>query len=197
MPERPILNRLFSYFVRGLLFAAPVGFTILILYSAFDYVDSIIRIQIPTSDPNQSIFIPGLGFSIVVFGTIFIGFLVSVIFPQTLVNIIENVIRHLPLVRIIYFSLKDLISAFVGDKRKFNQPVTILMDKNSGIKKVGFITQNSLNELGLENYISVYCPHSYAFSGEILFVPKENIELLNLSSAEAMKLIVSGGISIH
>jgi uncharacterized membrane protein len=195
MQERPLLSRLFSYFVRGLLFAAPVGLTILLLYSAFDYVDSIIRIQIPTSDPNQSIFIPGLGFLIIVFGTIFIGFFFSVVFPQTIVNLIENLIRHLPLVRIIYFSFKDLVSAFVGDKRKFNQPVTVLINKEAGIRKVGFMTQSDLKNLDLENYAAVYCPHSYAFSGEMFLVPKENIKLLEMPSAEAMKLIVSGGVS--
>ena len=69
MSDKPILNRLFSYFVRGLLFVAPIGFTIFILLSAFDFVDNIIRIRIPTEDPNRDLFIPGLGFLIVLFGT--------------------------------------------------------------------------------------------------------------------------------
>jgi uncharacterized membrane protein len=197
MHPRPILSRLLSYFIRGLLFVAPIGFTVLILMSAFDFVDSIIRIRIPSADPNSESFIPGLGFLIIVSGTMLIGFVISVFLPQALQNLVENIIRHIPLVRIFYFAFKDLISAFVGDKRKFNQPVLMLLNKESGIQKIGFITQNDLSNLGLREKIAVYCPHSYAFSGELYIVPKENIQILDLPSADVMKMIVSGGVSIE
>ena len=61
MTERPILSRLLSYFIRGLLFVAPIGFTFFILLGAFDFVDNIIRIRIPTSDPNNDLIIPEIG----------------------------------------------------------------------------------------------------------------------------------------
>ena len=101
----------------------------------------------------------------------------------------------LPLVSLIYFSIKDLIAAFVGDKKKFNQPVLVILNRESGIRKLGFITQTDLTYLHQSDAVMVYCPHSYAFSGELYIVPAENVKLLSLSSAEAMKLIVSGGVS--
>ena len=197
MTERPILSRLFSYFIRGLLFVAPIGFTFFILLGAFDFVDNIIRIRIPTSDPNNDLIIPGLGTLIVIVGTMLTGFTFSVLLPQTIQNLIENAISHLPLVRIFYFAFKDLISAFVGDKRKFTQAAIILINKEAGVHKIGFITQNDLTNLGVNNMVAVYCPHSYAFSGELILVPKENVQMLNMPSAEVMKLIVSGGVSIN
>ena len=197
MTERPILSRLFSYFIRGLLFVAPIGFTIFILLGAFDFVDNIIRIRIPTSDPNNDLIIPGLGTLIVIVGTMLTGFTFSVLLPQTIQNLIENAISHLPLVRIFYFAFKDLISAFVGDKRKFTQAAIILINKEAGVHKIGFITQNDLTNLGVNDMVAVYCPHSYAFSGELILVPKENVQMLNMPSAEVMKLIVSGGVSIN
>ncbi len=196
MSDKPILNRFFSYFVRGLLFVAPIGFTIFILLGAFDFVDNIIRIRIPTEDPNRDLFIPGLGFLIVLFGTMFIGFLFSVLLPQTLENLIENTISHLPLVRIFYFAFKDLISAFVGDKRKFTQAAVVQLNQHAQVYKIGFITQSDLSSIGLDDLVAVYFPHSYAFSGELILVPKNNIKLLDLPSAEVMKLIVSGGVSL-
>ena len=197
MTERPILGRLFSYFVRGLLFVAPIGFTIFILLGAFDFVDNIIRIRIPTADPNNDLIIPGLGTLIVILGTILTGFTFSVLLPQTIQNLIENAISHLPLVRIFYFAFKDLISAFVGDKRKFTQAAIVLINKEANIHKIGFITQNDLTNLGVSNMVAVYCPHSYAFSGELILAPKENVQMLDMPSAEVMKLIVSGGVSIN
>lgn len=194
---RKFINKFFGFFIRGLLFVAPVGFTILILYNAFDFVDSLVRIRFSFDQPNQEFFIPGLGFVIVIFGTAFIGFVFTVLLPQTIQNWLENGIKNLPLIKIFYSAFKDLISAFVGDKKKFKQGVIVTINRESNIKKMGFLTQEDLNSLNLPEMVSVYCPHSYAFSGEMFIVPKENIQLLSISSAEVMKIIVSGGVSIN
>ncbi len=194
---RKFINKFFGFFIRGLLFVAPVGFTILILYNAFDFVDSLVRIRFSFDQPNQEFFIPGLGFVIVIFGTAFIGFVFTVLLPQTIQNWLETGIKNLPLIKIFYSAFKDLISAFVGDKKKFKQGVIVTINRESNIKKMGFLTQEDLNALNLPEMVSVYCPHSYAFSGEMFIVPKENIQLLSISSAEVMKIIVSGGVSIN
>ena len=191
-----LINRFVGYFVRGLLFVAPIGFTILILYSAFDAVDSLVRINFSWDQPNEKIFIPGLGFLIVVFGTALLGFVFSRLLPQTIQNWFENGMKHLPIVKIFYSAFKDLISAFVGDKKKFKTGVLVTINKQSNIKKLGFLTQDDLNLINLPEMVSVYCPHSYAFSGEMFIVPKEQVQILSLSSAEVMKIIVSGGVSI-
>jgi uncharacterized membrane protein len=190
------LNKFLGFFVRGLLFVAPVGFTMLILYSAFDFVDSLVRIKF-SLDPatRQEFFIPGLGFVIVIAGTALIGFVFTVLLPQTIQNWLENGIKNLPLVKIFYSAFKDLISAFVGDKKKFKQGVLVTLNKENSIKKMGFLTQENLNMIDLPDMVSVYCPHSYAFSGDMFIVPRDQVQLLNLSSAEVMKIIVSGGVS--
>jgi uncharacterized membrane protein len=191
-----IVNKFLSYFFRGLLFVAPLGFTILILYSAFDFVDSLVRIKFSWNNPNQQVFIPGLGFLIVLFGTAFIGLVFTRLLPQTIQNWVENGMKHLPIVKIFYSAFKDLISAFVGDKKKFKTGVMVTINKESNVRKLGFLTQDGLDMLDLPNMVSVYCPHSYAFSGEMYIVPKEQVEILTISSAEVMKIIVSGGVSI-
>jgi uncharacterized membrane protein len=192
--NKRLINKALGYFVRGLLFVAPVGFTILILYSAFDFVDSLVRIRFDLSGGNQ-VFIPGLGFFIVVIGTALIGFVFSRLLPQTIQNYIERGIGNLPLVKIFYSAFKDLVSAFVGDKKKFKTAVLVTINKESNIKKLGFLTQSELDFLELPEYVMVYCPHSYAFSGEMFIVPREQVKVLHISSAEAMKMIVSGGVS--
>ena len=136
---RRLLNKFLGFFVRGLLFVAPVGFTMLILYSAFDFVDSLVRIKF-SLDPTtrQEFFIPGLGFVIVIAGTALIGFVFTVLLPQTIQNWLENGIKNLPLVKIFYSAFKDLISAFVGDKKKFKQGVLVTLNKENSIRKIGF-----------------------------------------------------------
>ena len=178
------ISRLLAYFGRGLLAIAPLGLTIYVIYSVFIWVDGLVPIDIP-----------GIGFLIMTGIILGSGLLISTVIPQSFASLFEGSIRHLPLVSLIYFSVKDLISAFVGDKKKFNQPVLIVINRESGIRKIGFITQTDLNHIGLQEVVMVYCPHSYAFSGELYIVPAENVKLLSLSSSEAMKLIVSGGVS--
>ncbi|MFT6203693.1 MAG: putative membrane protein [Spirosomataceae bacterium] len=190
-----IAQRLFNYFIRGLLFVAPVGLTMLLLFSAFDTLDGLFRINFQGQQGQY--FIPGLGLVTVVTGTMLIGFIFTVLLPQTIQNWIERGIQNLPLVKIFYSAFKDLIAAFVGDKKKFNQPVSITVNKDLNIKRVGFITRTDLNILGgHEGFVSVYCPHSYAFSGELFLVPIEHVTELKLTSTEAMKMIISGGVSI-
>jgi uncharacterized membrane protein len=111
-------------------------------------------------------------------------------------QIFEEAIIRIPLVGIIYSSLKDLIGAFVGDKKKFNQPVRFVFNKESGISKLGFVTQDDLQFIDVEGSVMIYCPHSYAFSGELYIVPSSSIIPLNLPASDVMKMIVSGGVSL-
>ncbi|MFN4086240.1 MAG: DUF502 domain-containing protein [Spirosomataceae bacterium] len=191
-----ILQTLFGYFIRGLLVVAPIGLTLFILYTAFDFVDSLIQIPFSGETTTQPFFIPGLGFLIVISGISAIGFVFSTLIPNTIQNWLENTIKNLPIVKIFYTAFQDLTSAFVGDKRKFQQPVVITLNKEAGIQLFGFITQADLASFQLPGKVAVYCPHSYALSGVMYVVPKESIQLIHRPSAEVMKLIISGGVSI-
>jgi uncharacterized membrane protein len=126
-----------------------------------------------------------------------VGFLGSTFISVPVVRIFEDALSRLPLIRLIYFSLKDLVEAFVGDKKKFNQPVKIILNKENGIQKIGFITQTDLNFIDIESdSVMVYCPHSYAFSGEMFIVPVSSVTLLNIPTSDVMKMIISGGVSL-
>ncbi|MCY1537629.1 hypothetical protein D9M68_731320 [compost metagenome] len=101
--------------------------------------------------------------------------------------------NRLPLLNFIFSSIKDLTEAFVGDERKFNHPVLVEVEGN--LKRIGFLTQNDLTKLGLPGEVIVYFPFSYSFAGQVYVVPKDKIKPLNISAADAMKLVVSGGVS--
>jgi uncharacterized membrane protein len=75
-------------------------------------------------------------------------------------------------VRLLYSSTRDLVSAFVGEKRRFDKPVIVKLFDNSSAHALGFVTQESLDALGMSDWISVYMPHSYNFSGQMYVFPK-------------------------
>jgi uncharacterized membrane protein len=139
--------------------------------------------------------IPGLGFIVVVLIVLLVGKLSSSFFLSKIVDLLDNLLERTPGVKLIYTSVKDFLEAFTGNKRKFNRPVLVNVD-GADIWRVGFITHQDASDFDLIDHAGVYIPLSYAITGVTYFVPKEKIRLLhNISSAEAMKFAVSGGVS--
>src|SRR6185295_18894162 len=108
---------------------------------------------------------------------------------------VEHALGRMPFINILYTSLKDFISAFVSDKKKFNQPVLVNINGNPGFQKLGYITRDDLGFLGLKDKVAVYLPHSYNFSGNLFIVDAKSVTPLNVPVTEFMKFIVSGGIT--
>jgi uncharacterized membrane protein len=185
MDFKKIGSQIFSYFVRGLLLLAPVYLTGYILYSVFEGLDRQFYFQIR-----------GTGLLLLFVFILLVGFIGSTFIAVPVFNLFEDWMKRLPLVRLIYFSFKDLTNAFMGDKKKFDKPVLMLLNKENNIYKLGFVTQESIENMDItEELIAVYCPHSYAFSGETFLVPIANIRKLESSTADVMKFIISGGVS--
>ena len=180
-----ISAKLFSFFVKGLLLLAPVYVTGYIIFNLLDSLDSQFFVQYR-----------GTGLVVLIGIIMIVGFLGSTFISVPVVQIFEVAIIRIPLVGIIYSSLKDLVGAFVGDKKKFNQPVRFMINKENGIQKIGFITQEDLQFIKIKDSVMVYCPHSYAFSGELFIVPFASITLLNFPASDVMKIIISGGVSL-
>jgi len=181
-----MFQKILASFFRGLVLVAPVTITIYILVSALRYVDELLHIKFP-----------GLGILILVSSITIIGALSKTLLINPLLGYLEKIITKVPLAALIYSSLKDLLSAFVGDKKKFDQPVRVELVPFSGVLKVGFITQKTLEPVLNSDYSAVYFPHSYNISGEVMLVPANLIQSMDWKSAEAMKFVVSGGVAFH
>lgn len=172
-----------SYFLKGLLFVLPLGLTFWILYELINFIDGLLGLNIP-----------GLGLAIVLAGVTLIGFIFTNIVPNPLIRLMEDAISRMPLVKMIYTSIKDLTEAVLGDKKKFNQPV--LVDVNdAGVQRLGFITEESLGRLNLEGKAAVYFPHSYNFSGNLFIVPQDKVQKIDAPASDVMKFIISAGVS--
>ena len=174
-----------KYFLRGVLFLVPVVATIYVIIQSFVFIDSIIPYDIP-----------GLG-ALTLLGTIFtFGVLASTVLAQPFVYWGHELLKKAPLIQTIYTSIKDLVSAFVGTQKKFDRPVLVKLNPDSELRKIGFLTSDDFSELGLpSDLVSVYLPHSYAFSGNLFVVPISQVTPLDAKPADVMKYIVSGGVT--
>ncbi len=185
-----LFNTLAKSFFQGLLIIGPFAVTIWIIW----YIVSSIDNMIPSLSAQ---FYPGITFLIVIVSTTLIGYLGSkFILGRVIVDSFDYLLEHTPGIKFIYTSLKDVMTSFVGDKKKFNQPVLIKTVTEPEMWRVGFLTQSDLSSVGFPEYVSVYLPHSYAVSGWVVFVLAENIVVLeNVTAAQAMKFAVSGGVA--
>lgn len=185
------MKSLFSHALKGLLFVFPLAATGYIVYIAVDWAN---RTFNSLFFEWMSVNIPMLGFVAVFLMLSLTGWLVSKCMTWPAFRYVDDLFRRMPLVKIIYTSVKELTEAFVGDERKFNVPVVYKLN-NEGVMRFGFITQTDLSGLGLDGYVSVYSPHSYNFSGNLFIVPEKNVQRIEAESTEMMKYIISAGVT--
>jgi uncharacterized membrane protein len=178
------MRKLVNYFLRGLVLVVPLAITLYVCWVVFVRIDGWLGFSIP-----------GLGFVVTVAVITLIGFLGSNLITRGLVAVVDQTLGRLPFVRLLYTSTKDLLNAFVGEKRRFDKPVLVRISHASDARIVGFVTQDSLERLGLPGYASVYFPQSYNFAGNLVAFPSSQLEPLNAASADVMAFIVSGGVT--
>ncbi|MBL7845943.1 MAG: DUF502 domain-containing protein [Cyclobacteriaceae bacterium] len=181
---RNLAGKIVRYFFNGTLFIVPLVATIYVIIVGFRWLDS--RLNLPY---------PGVGFIIILTAITLFGYFTTNFAFQTFSNWFDSLMSRIPMVKLIYGSVKDLLAAFVGDKRKFNQPVLVTINKENTLHRVGFITQSDLTDIGLPDMVVVYFPQSYAFAGDHFVVSRANVKPLNISGSQAMKFIISGGVS--
>lgn len=185
--QNRFFKALVKYFLQGLFYVVPIVVTIYVLVYLVMALDGILNLEIP-----------GLGILLILLSILLVGYLASTYFIKYF-RPFERAIEKTPLIKIVYSSVKDMMNAFVGTKKQFQKPVLVIINKEANIERLGFITKEDLSELGIkEDKVAVYLPFSYAISGEVLIVPKENVSPIDASAADVMKLIISGGVTaIH
>ena len=182
-----MLQRFVTYFMRGLLVVVPAAAAVYVVWLAVTSVDRAIAALL------RRPVIPGVGFLLTVALIVLTGALASGFAMRWLFGAIDRLFKRTPLVQLIYTSLRDLIDAFVGEKRRFDRPVVVRV--GDGVEVLGFVTRDDLAALGLPGRAAVYLPQSYNFAGNLIVVPADRVRPLAVDSRTAMTLIVSGGVS--
>lgn len=174
---------LLRYLVQGAIVAVPIVVTL--------YITSLVVL---TVDGFLPLPIPGLGLVVTLILLTLLGFVASSVVGKRVIAEVEQSLQGVPLIKILYNAIKDLIGAFVGNKKSFNRPVAVRL-QGSDFYMFGFATRDSMQVPGFEEHVAVYFPQSYNFAGNVLVVPRAQVQPLEVRSSEAMTFIVSGGVS--
>ena len=177
------MKRLMNYFLKGLLVFVPAALTVFTIVLVFTKLDGLLKIPIP-----------GLGLVITILLITLIGFLASNFIGKKFFTLVDGLFTKMPVVKMLYSAIKDLIEAFAGEKKSFDKPAIVELTAG-GPKAVGFITRDSLEFLSLSDHVAVYFPQSYNFAGSVLIFPSGQVSPVNIDSSEAMAFVVSGGVS--
>jgi len=183
-----VFSRIGRFFLQGLLVFAPIASTVYLVYIFIRWMDGFV-------ERFFGYYFPGFGFLAIAIFITLLGVVSSFFFIRPFIRFFEELVKRTPLVKIVYSSIRDLLSAFVSDERKFDKPIIVKLT-DDGPYRLGFLTDDDLSNLGLTDLVSVYLPHSYNFSGNLFLLPRRHIRRLNgINSTDLMKYIVSGGVT--
>ena len=179
----------------GFIALVPVVLTIYLLFwlavSSEQVMGGALRWLLP-----NAVYFPGLGMIVGVVVVFFVGLLMKAIFVRHLFALGEQVLYRLPLIKTIYRVMRDLFDFFSPKKEDFGQ--VVIVDIND-MEMIGFITQEDTERLPevFQNLDSalVYIPMSYMIGGFTLMVPRKNIKPCQMSLDEAMRFVLTAGIT--
>lgn len=182
------VNRLLSYFLQGVITVVPLVAVAL----TGKYLYNLLR-------DNSFLQNEWLTLLFILTVVLVVGALASTILLQPAFLIFEEVLSRTPVLKFVYSSIKDLMEAFVGEKKRFTKPVLVSISHEPGLQRIGFVTDEGLAKLGqdFEGKFAVYIPFSYSLSGQLYIVPSAQITPLppEIDPAELMKYVLSGGVT--
>tara|TARA_B100001287_G_scaffold160677_1_gene135108 strand:- start:366 stop:917 length:552 start_codon:yes stop_codon:yes gene_type:complete len=179
------MKKILNYFLQGLIFIVPIGVSVALVIYLYKNIG-----QLGPFDNDL------LNIIFLFFATTLIGVLSSRIIASPFNALFSKILDKAPLLKTIYSSVKDLMNTLFGNKKGFDQAVLVKIYDNSTIERFGFITNDDLTKLNINNgKVLVYIPHSLTFSGNVFLVDKKNLTPIDTPSRDVMKMIVSGGVS--
>lgn len=211
-PEPPehrrsaLFLRLRNYFFTGLIVAAPLSITIYITWSLIGWVDDWVKPLIPSSynpDTYLPFTVPGFGLIVAILALTLLGAATANLFGRTIVRYSELMLDRTPLVRSIYRGLKQIFETVLSQSSGTFQKVGLIEYPRKGLWSIVFVSTETRGELvdhagGDDNDLySVFLPTTpNPTSGYLLFVPKRDVAILDMTVEEAAKVVISAGLVV-
>jgi len=191
--QKGLMQRLRTYFLTGLVVTAPIGITIYLTYIFLSFIDK----QFSQIFPGLHA-IPGSGIILALSFFIFFGWLARNFLGKILLNVTESIVGRVPVIRLIYGALKQLLQTLMASKSSAFREVVMLEYPNKGMWSVGFVTGSSTGDMqrvaGAE-LVNVFIPLGLnPTAGFMVFIERQHLHSVDLTMEEAMKLVISGGI---
>lgn len=196
-----MIARLRAYLIAGLLVWVPLGITVLVVKLLVDLMDRSVVLLPPAWRPEVvlGVDIPGLGFALTFVVVILTGVAVANLIGRRLIAAWESLLARIPLVRTIYSVVKQVVQTVLAANSNAFRKVLLVEYPRKGSWTVAFMAGEGTDEIQdriTKDTITVYIPHAPNFtSGFILMMPRDEVMVLEMSVEDAMKMIMSLGVS--
>ena len=194
-PKRSVFVRIRNNFIAGVVVLIPIGITLYLTLAIVKVSSKILPKEI---NPNNYLpyNIPGIEIIIALLLITLIGWLSLSFIGKKLLNIFDNILNKIPILRTIYSAFSQMLETFT--KSKVNKKNVVLVEyPRKGTWAVGFATNKNTgeikNKIGQE-VVNVFVPTTpNPTSGFLLMFPKEDVIYLDITFEQASKFIVSAG----
>jgi uncharacterized membrane protein len=198
----PASVRLRNYFLTGIVVAAPVGITIYLTWTFVHWVDSRVKPLIPTvynPDHYLPFSVPGVGLLFAILILTLLGFLTANFVGRSIVGIGERLLDRVPLVRNLYRGLRQLFQTALSQTSRSFQKVALVEYPTPGVWRLGFVATPAKGEIQARNLdkdlLAIFVPNTpNVTAGFLVFVPRKNVIILEMSIEDAAKTIISAGL---
>lgn len=193
------LGRLRAYFFAGILVTAPAAITFYTAWLLITWIDSWVASLMPGRYSDLlPMSVPGLGLIVLIVSLILIGMLTAGFLGRLLIRTSENILARMPVVRSIYGAVKQIFETVLAQQSNAFRQVVLVEYPRRGIWAIGFVsgaTRGEVQNLTKEDCVNVFLPTTpNPTSGFLLFVPRQDLVVLNMTVEEGIKMVVSGGI---
>ena len=199
------MMRLRNYFLTGFVICAPLFITIYLTWTIIEWVDSWVKPYLPSiynPDEYLPFSVPGFGLIVALFVITIVGFLTANLIGKSIVGYGERLLARMPVVRNVYSALKQIFETVFRDESDSFQNVAIVEYPRKDLWALAFVATDTLGEVQAHleepaggQTVSVFLPTTpNPTSGFLLFVPKDDLIILDMSVEEAAKLVISAGL---
>lgn len=200
-----LTTRLRNYFFTGLVVTAPIAITIYLTWSFINLIDKWVKPLVPARynpDTYLPFSVPGGGLVFAILGITLLGFLTANLFGRTIVAYGEMIVHRTPLISSVYKALKQIFETVLNQDQTSFDRVGIIEYPRRGLYAAAFVATATKGEVGAKlrpngDHLSVFLPTTpNPTSGFLLFVPKEDVMLLDMTVEDGAKMVISAGLVV-
>lgn len=194
-------SRLRRYFLAGIVVTAPISITIYLTYVFLNFIDNKVAGFLPEewySALYGGTTFPGIGLLIALVFFTLVGWLTTNYFGRLFIKISEYFVDRMPVIRTIYGATKQIFETIMASQSTAFREVVLLEYPRKGIWTLGFVTgvaKGEVQDVTEDDVINVFVPTTpNPTSGFLLFVPKSDLQYLDMSVEDGIKMVISTGL---
>lgn len=195
-------RRLVNYFLAGLVLTGPVAITLYLAWTVIGWIDALVVPFLPAWLNPQTYLpfgVPGIGLIVALVAITLIGFFAANFVGRRLFSFGERLVSRVPVISSIYGALKQIFDTLITQRGTSFKSVGLIEYPRKGVWAVALIASEARGEVAYkipaDDLIGVFMPTTpNPTTGFLMFLPRKDVIVLDMSVEEGAKLIISSGL---